>query len=305
MVIVFGMSVLVFRNMLPLALLLAAVPLRAESIPPAVEAMLEAVADNPDQLKVIADVAKRTNPEAAGEIDAKVASYAKAREEAKMAKLAEQSFFQGWSGQGELGGFTSSGNTNVTGLSVGVTLGKTTRKATHNLRGQFDWQRNQNIVVRERILASYEGNFNINERLYTLGTLGYERDRFSGFTSRYAGSLGLGWRLATGQKFRMALEAGPAIRQTAFTNGNEETSIAARGGLIARWAITPALVLTENSSIYVDSFNTSFASLTALTARINGALSARASLQINTESNPPAGRRNSDTTSRATIVYNF
>lgn len=297
------MFAFVFRAGLAMALLAA--PLRAAPIPPAIEAMLEEVADKPEQLKVIADVAKRTNPDAAAEIDARVAGYAKAREEAKLAKLAEQGLFEGWSGQGELGGSTSSGNTNVTGLSLGLTLGKTTRKATHNLRGQFDWQRNQNIVVRERILASYEGNFNINERLYTLGTLGYERDRFSGFTGRYAGSLGLGWRLATGPKFRMALEAGPAIRQTAFTNGNEETSIAARGGLTGRWQITPALVLSENSSIYVDSFNTSFASLTSLTARINGALSARASFQVNTESNPPAGRKNSDTISRATIVYNF
>ena len=300
-----SMFVSVFRAGLLLALPGMVAPLQAAQIPPAIEAMLEAVADRPEQLKIIADVARRTHPDAASEIGARVAVFEKARAEAREAKLAEQGLLDGWTGQGELGGSSSRGNTNVTGLSLGVTLGKTTRKATHNLRGQFDWQRNQNVVVRERVLASYEGNFNITPDLYSLSTLSYERDRFSGFTGRYSGSLGMGWRLATGPRLRMALEAGPALRQTAFTNGNEETSIAARGGMTARWTISPTLTLTENSSVYIDSFNTSFASLTSLTARINGALSARASLQINTESNPPQGRRNSDTTSRATIVYSF
>ena len=277
----------------------------AAPVPLAIEAMLEAAADDPAQLATIASVAKKTNPDAVAEIDAKVKLLEAARKQAREARLAEQRFLDGWSGQGEAGGFASSGNTNVTGISLGLGLTKTTRKATHNLRGQFDWQRDRGVVTRERVLGSYEGNYNLSPRLYTLATLSFERDRFSGFNSRYAGSLGFGYRLATGPRLRLALEGGPAIRQTAFTNGDEQTSVAARGGLTARWAISPTVTLSENASVYYESFNTSFASLTSLTARINGALSARLSLQVNTESNPPAGRQNSDTTSRATLVYNF
>jgi len=287
-----------------LALLVSA-PLRAEPIPPAVAAMLEAVADDPAKLKTIADVAKQTNPDSASEINALVSDYAEARAAAREARLAEQRILDGWTGQGEAGGFTSSGNTNVTGVSLGINLNKETRKATHKLRGQFDWQRDSGVTTRERVLGGYEGNFNLSPRLYSLTTLTYERDRFSGIISRYAGSLGFGHRLALGPQFRMALEAGPALRQTNFTNGNDETSVAARGGLTSSWTITNGLTVTENASVYYDSFNTSFTSLTALTARINGALSARASFQVNTEANPPVGRKNADTTSRATIVYNF
>ncbi|WP_439534615.1 DUF481 domain-containing protein [Polymorphobacter sp.] len=286
------------------ALLLAA-PALAEPIPPPIEAMLEAVADKPDQLRTIADVAKKTNPGSAGEIDAKVSGYNKARAEARLARLAEQGTLEGWTGQGEAGGFASSGNTNVTGVSLGINLNKETRKATHKLRGQFDWQRDSGVTTRERLLANYEGNFNINPRLYSLTTLSLERDRFSGFFSRYAGSLGFGYRLAVGPPFRLALEAGPALRQTDFTDGSDELSIAARGGLTSQWVINPNLTLSENASVYVDSFNTSFMSMTSLTARLAGSLSARATFQVNTESNPPDGRQKSDTTSRATIVYSF
>jgi putative salt-induced outer membrane protein len=299
------MSVYVHRAGLLVAALVPASPLLAEPVPKAIQAMLEAAGEDPAKLAVIAEVAKQTHPEAAGEIDAQVVALNKARTQAREARLAEQRFFDGWSGQGEAGGFTSSGNTNVTGISLGLGLTKTTRKAVHNLRGQFDWQKDRGVVTRERVLASYEGNFNLTPRLYNLTTLSYERDRFSGFNSRYAGSLGLGYRLFTGPRLKLALEAGPAIRQTAFTDGTDETSVAARGGLTARWELTPSIVLTENASIFYESFNTSFASLTALTARINGALSARLSLQVNAESNPPAGRKTSDTTSRATIVYSF
>ena len=299
------MTVFVSRACLLLAAMASTSPLLAAPVPPAIQAMLEAAGNDPAKLAVIADVAKQTHPEAAGEIDAQVAALNKARTQAEAARLAEQRFFDGWSGQGEAGGFTSSGNTSVTGISLGLGLTKTTRQAVHNLRGQFDWQKDLGVVTRERVLAGYEGNFNLTPRLYSLATLSYERDRFSGFNSRYAGSLGLGYRIFTGPRLKLALEAGPALRQTAFTDGLDETSVAGRGGLTARWQITPAVVLTENASVFYESYNTSFASLTALTARINGALSARLSLQVNTESNPPAGRKTSDTTSRATLVYNF
>jgi putative salt-induced outer membrane protein len=280
-------------------------PLCAEPIPPAIEAMLEAAADDPATLRTIATVAKRTNPDAAQEIDLRVRDLDKARAAAREAQLADQGVLEGWAGQGEAGGFTSSGNTNVTGVSLGVTLNKETRKAVHKLRGQFDWQRDSGVTTRERVLAGYEGNFNINPRLYALTTLSFERDRFSGINTRYAGSLGFGYRVSLGPQFRLAVEAGPALRQTNFTNGNQQGSIAARGGLNSRWVINQNLSFTEEASVYIDSFNTSFTSLTALTARLNTALSARASFQVNTEANPPAGRKNADTTSRATIVYSF
>ncbi len=52
---------------------LIATPALADPIPPPVAAMIEAAAGNPDQLRVVANIARRTNPASIAEIGARVA----------------------------------------------------------------------------------------------------------------------------------------------------------------------------------------------------------------------------------------
>jgi putative salt-induced outer membrane protein len=67
----------------------------AAPIPDAVAAMLDAAAGDAAQLKVVADIAKKTNPGSAAEIDAKVTGFAAAQAQAREEKLASQGFFAG------------------------------------------------------------------------------------------------------------------------------------------------------------------------------------------------------------------
>lgn len=293
------------RPALPLLLLLAAAPALAEPIPPPVAAMIEAAAANPDQLKVVADIAKRTNPASAAEIDAKVAAIRAEATRAREEKLARQGVLEGWTGNGELGGFISSGNTENRGLAIGINLNKETRHWKHGLRGQVDYQEDQGVTSRERYFAGYEGNWKFSPRGFAVLALSYERDRFTGFSGRLTQALGLGYRLVDGRRFTLAFDGGPALRQTRFTNGVNEDVLAARAALNGRWQITRNLSLTETATYYADNVNSSLLSLTQLSARLNGRLSARLSMQINNEGNPPPGRENTDSVTRATLVYSF
>ena len=285
--------------------LMAATAAQAAPVPDAVAAMLDAAAGDAAQLKVVADIAKKTNPQSVAEIDAKVAGFTAAQAKAREEKLASQGFFEGWSGSGEAGGFISSGNTSTKGIAVGANLVKETRSWKHSLRGFVDFQRQDGVTTRERYFAGYEGNYNITPNFYALATLAYEKDRFSGFDRRFSESLGLGYKLVNTDSIKLAIEGGPALRQTRYTSGFDDSAFAARGAGSLNWTISPSLTFTENATIFYDSFNTSVQSITALTAKLGGALSARASFQYNNESNPPAGRKNSDTTSRVTLVYSY
>lgn len=287
-----------------LALLVAGMA-KATPIPDAVAAMLDAAAGDPDDLKTVAKFARQTNPGASAEIDAKVAAVAVARAEERAAELALQGALEGWTGSGEAGAFASSGNTSNTGVAIGVTVTKDTLQWRHNLRAIVDYQREDGQTSKERWFLGYEGNYNITPNLYALLTLGYERDRFSGFDRRFSESIGLGYKLVNTPDLRVALEGGTALRQTANTGGRHESRFAARSAANIWWRIGSDMTLTQNASIFSDNLNTSLASLTALTAKLGGDLSARASFQLNTESSPPEGRRKSDTTSRLTLVYGF
>jgi putative salt-induced outer membrane protein len=293
------------RNRPLLALMLLATPALAEPIPPPVAAMIDAAAANPDQLKVVADIARKTNPASIAEIDAKVAAINAAAARAREERLAAQGLFQGWTGNGEVGGFLSSGNTENRGLAIGINLTKETRRWKHGVRGQVDYQEDQGVTSRERYFAGYEGNWKFSPRGFAVLALNYERDRFTGFSSRFTQALGLGYRLIDGKRLTIALDGGPALRQTRFTNGISENVLAARAAVNGRWQITPNLSVTETATYYADNVNSSLLSLTQFTAKLNGRLSARVSLQINNEGNPPPGRENTDTVTRATLVYNF
>lgn len=287
------------------SLALMATPTLAEPIPPAVDAMIDAAADNPDQLTVIASVARKTNPASATEIDAKVAAINAASAKAREEKLASQGFLDGWSGQGEAGGFISTGNTRNRGLAVGVGLIKESRQWKHSLRGIVDYQEDNGITSRERYFAGYEGNWKFSSRAYALLALSWERDKFTGFSSRFTEAVGIGYRVVDGPRFSLAVDGGPALRQTRFINGLTDNSVAARAGLNAKWLISDAMTFTQAATYYYDGSNNSLLALSQLTARLNGQLSARFSFQYNNESNPPPGRLNSDTVTRATLVYNF
>jgi putative salt-induced outer membrane protein len=277
----------------------------AAPMPDAVAAMIDAAAGDPAQLKIITDIAKKTNPQSIAEIDARLAAITTAQASARAEKLANQGFLQGWSGQGEAGAFLSSGNTSNRGVAVGVNVAKETRAWKHALRGQLDYQQDNGIKTRERYFAGYEGNYKFTPDFYALLTLAYERDIFSGFSRRFAESVGFGYKVINTPALSLALEGGPALRQTAYITGRRDNYFAARGGLNAKWLISNAFTLSQNATLFYDSSNTSVFSLTALTAKVTGALSARLSFQLNQESNPPLGLKELDTTSRVTIVYSF
>lgn len=284
---------------------LGAAPALSAPIPPAIAAMIEAAKANPDKLAVIAEIAKATNPDSAAEIDARIAAITDKAAQSRQASLAAQGLLEGWSGAGEAGAFASSGNTNTRGIAIGVNLNKESLHWKHALRGFVDFQRQDGMTTRERYLAGYQGNYNITPRLFALLALTYEKDAFSGFDSRFAQSIGVGYKLFDGPRLVGTIEGGPALRQTRFTNGISDNTIAARIAGDFKWSLSDAFSITETASYFYDGSNNSLQSLTALNAKINNALTARLSYQVNTESNPPLGRRKSDQVSRVTIVYGF
>lgn len=283
-----------------------------ETLPASVAAMIEAVAGDEQQLKIVANAARKTNPAHVTEIDAKVAAItqtyaeeAAVKAEETKTRLATQRPLEGWSGSGEVGAFSSSGNTNNSGVAIAARATKSGLKWRHTARATIDYQRENGLTSKERYVVGYEGNRTISDDAYALISGGYESDRFSGFNHRFSQSIGIGYKLVDETAVRIALEGGPALRQTLFTNGVDNVAFAARAATDMRWAATPRWTLTSNSAVFFDNFNISFQSLTSATGKLNGALSARASFQYNSESNPPDGRKTTDTTSRMTLVYSF
>ena len=278
----------------------AAAPLPAE-----VARMIEAAAETPGALATVAEVARRTHPESLDEIDAQVGALTSRAEEERIARITSLRFRDGWKGEGQAGGFISTGNSDDIGGSAGLTFAKETLRWRHQIKMAGDYQRSNGAVSKERYFAGYAGQWKLNGRAFVATSLTGERDRFAGFRGRFTESVGVGYRVVDRRDLRLDVQAGPALRQTIYYDLDDEIAFSARLGGDLAWTIRPDLVFTQNTTLFLDSVSSSLTSSTALTTKLRGDLSARASFDMRVEAEPPADREHTDTTTRATLVYSF
>jgi putative salt-induced outer membrane protein len=298
-------TVLRARPALLAAILLAGTPALAADLPVPVRSMLESAARSGDQAKIdaVVAVAKETNPESIAEIDALVSGIAAELAAKREAELQQAGFFQNWSGSGQLGASVSTGNSETKSFTAGLVMERDGIKWRHRADFLADIVDNDGGADQERILAGYQIDYKFSERMYLLGRFEYERNREAGIKRRFAESIGLGWRAVDSERVKWDLEGGPSLRQTRFDTF-DENSFAFRGASRFAWALSPTTAFTNDTAFFLESA-ASINNTTALTTKVFGALSARLSLNLAWEEEPPLGLEDLDTTTRVTLVYDF
>jgi putative salt-induced outer membrane protein len=280
---------------------------QADPIPEKVADMIRAASAGGDPIELAATVkiAKKTNPHSVREIDtlaAKLRSEADARHRAELMRWG---FFDGWKGQGEAGLSNSTGNTRSTNVALGLNFTRNGLAWDHILTATVDYQRDNGIESKSRYFAGYSTHYKFDGRLYGVGLLSWEADRFAGFNNRLSESIGFGYAVLQSPNMTLSVEAGPALRQTDFIAGGSQNSFAGRAAANYQWNILPDLTFTQTVSFYGEGRDSTLVSDTGLTANLIGALSARASYHVQYETDPPLALENTDATSRITLVYSF
>ena len=267
---------------------------------------------DPAKVDTVMEIARQTNPGAADEIDslarniaadrAHLAAETAARKERE---VREAGLFQNWKGRGELGATRSTGNVSETGITTRLALEREGIDWTHKLLAAFDYQRSSGKTSKERLLLSYEPNYDISDGVFGYGLSQYERDRFQGFSSRISISGGIGYNVIDRKQLTLAIKGGPAWRKTVFTLFPAEDRVSALAALDFGWHLSDGLKLTQVASAYLESANSTLASATGLEAKINSRLAARLSYSVNHDTDPPVGAVNTDTRTRFTVIYDF
>lgn len=272
-----------------------------------VKGMIDAALANGNEADVatVVKIAKQANPDQANDIDAMHTAWLADRAAKKQAELASAGMLDNWKGQGEAGAYLTTGNSDNSGVALGLNLSREGNKWRHAVFAAADFQKSNGVKTRERYLAGAKVDYKFSDRLYAYGLGQWERDPFLGYSSRLSASGGVGYRIINEPDMTLGVEAGPAWRRTSYVTGVDESKLAGRAALDFGWQINPGLRFTENASTYIESGNVSTLSMTALDAKISGALTARLSYSMQHESDPLPGREKLDTTSRATLVYGF
>ena len=306
-----------------LALAFIATPAHAE-LPQGARTMIEAAIATGDPVKVdaVLAVARTSFPDDSAEIDVLESGWKLAKAEMDAAKEAERvanieqaGLFDLWTGEGELGGFQSSGNTESVGVTAALKLKREGLEWSHRLTGRADYQRQNGQTSREQFLLSYEPRWKFDDRMFLYGLAQYESDRIQGFSGRYAVSGGLGYKVLDSDTLSLSLKAGPAYRITEYTDGRTEKQIAGLAGVDFDWQIFERLSFTQDASalaetggeaqLIVDGSNTSLTFVSGLDFLVSDRLRSRFSYQIDYDSNPPVGKVSTDALARATLIYGF
>lgn len=155
----------------------------------------------------------------------------------------------------------------------------------------------------------------MNAGLFTYALAQYERDRFQGFSGRYAVSGGLGYKVLDDRNLSLSLKAGPAWRRTELVTGESDSTLAALAGLDFDWQLAERIKLTQDTDFVadgggsataiVDGDNTTINLVTGLEAGLIDSLTARLSYSVEYDSNPPANAVSTDTLTRFTLIYGF
>ena len=263
-------------------------------------------------VEAVAQVAKAASPDDAAEIEERLLAYRAERKRlkdeaaaAERARLAAAKFWENWKGEGQIGASQSSGNTKSAGVSAGVALARKGIDWTQRMRAQADYQRTNGQTSVERYLVELEPQYRINDRAFAFGLGRWEHDRILGYDTRWNLSGGFGYKVIDNKKMTLSLKGGPAFRQTDFVNGKEDTELTALAGVDFGWQLSPTLRLTQVASTIIGEANGSTNSLTALNAKLTGALSARIAYSAQIDTSPPPGIERVDTQTRFTLVYGF
>jgi putative salt-induced outer membrane protein len=276
-------------------------------IPDTIKSMLDAAiaSGSEGDVAVIVKYARTADP-ASADLVARIASDWRQEKLAKaQAKVRDAGFFDLMKVHAELGGYRTSGNTHDVGLTASLELRREAVEWRHKVRLQTDYQESLGVKTRERYYASYEPNWKFDERAYVYGSSLYESDRFSGFTDRVSLSSGVGYSAIKSPAVRLDIEVGPAFRYTNFVDEAAQRNASARGSLDFGWKVSKGISVTQSASAYFEDANSTVASKSALLARLIGPLSAQVSYSMQYESVPVIGRKNTDTTSRASLVVDF
>ncbi|RPF70390.1 DUF481 domain-containing protein [Aurantiacibacter spongiae] len=309
--------------LLVVPVLVMSAPASAE-LPEPVRAMIDAAIEtgNRDTVKAVIDTARATFPDDKAEIDDRWNAFVAERREIAAAEAAQEEeairtagLFERWHGEGQIGAFQSSGNTEEFGVSAALKLEREGIDWTHKLRAAVDYRRGDGVTTREQFLGVYEPRYQIGENLFAYGLAQYERDTRQRLNARYAVSGGFGYKVLDSDDLELSIKAGPAYRITDYIDGPTEERLAALAGADFSWRITDTLKFTQSTNavaetggealILVDSSNTTLNLVTGLEAGLLDRLTARFSYQLDYDSNPPSGAASTDTLSRFTLVYGF
>lgn len=224
-----------------------------------------------------------------------------------------------WKGKGQAGLLVSQGNTEAKSANAALELTRAVDGWKHAFNAAALYGKSGQIKSAERWSAGWQSDRDISPRLFGFGALRYGRDKFSGFQYQATASAGLGYKFIDSEPTKLTGRVGAGYRKlrpeliTRNTAGavTGRTRLASEGdavltaGLDLDHAFTATTSLSNRFLVEAGSGNTLFTDSLALAVKMSDKLALSLGVNVQHNTQPPAGLKHRDVVETINLVYAF
>ncbi|MFK7887879.1 MAG: YdiY family protein [Gammaproteobacteria bacterium] len=218
-----------------------------------------------------------------------------------------------WSGKAGLGYLQASGNADNLTVNASVDLAYNWEQWTHSLAALAIGASANDVSSAERYTLDLKTQRDFSEFDYLYGLIAYQKDRFAGVAEQLSETVGYGRRLINTDVHVLNVEAGVGFRQLTFADtidenglfvrGEDESSAIVRLGGDYLWNFSDTANFTQSLAILAGSDNTSTESISAVTAKLLGAMDLVVSFTVNHNTDAPVGTTSTDRFTAISLQY--
>ena len=219
----------------------------------------------------------------------------------------EEAAETGWSGTGEFGFVSTSGNTETETLNLKLEFVKNTEKWRYRLAGAALTSSKSGDKDAERYMAEFQGDRKLDEKSYLFGVVRWDSDKFGAYDPQQTITVGYGRELMKSENHELKGEIGIGYRRLeAATTGVTSSEAIARFMLDDAWSITPSTAWNNRLLIEAGSDNTFTQFNTGLAVAMNEKFALKLGFELRHNTDVPFGvTEKTDTTTSMNLVYNF
>lgn len=210
-------------------------------------------------------------------------------------------------GQAALGYLATSGNTDSTNANASLGILLTREAWAYDFDASAVTASNSDVKTAEAYKASFEArrSFGSMGRNYIFTTAGWRQDQFSAYDRETSQAVGYGRKIIDQEAHKLNAEIGAGARQAELRDGPEQDDGITRAGLDYNWKISETSSFEQDLIVESGSSNTTTESVTALKARVVGALAVVLSYRVKRNSDVPVGVAKRDTFTSVSLEYGF
>jgi len=221
----------------------------------------------------------------------------------------EEAVELGWSGTGEFGFVSTTGNTETVALNAKLNFILQRERWRHRFAGTALNTSEDGIKDNERYTMEVQSDRILSAKSWLFGAFRWDADKFGSYDPQLSLTTGYGRQLMKSEKHELRGEIGAGYKKLEETvSGDSSTDLIARFLLDDSWQVFKTTLWTNRLLVEAGSSNTFAQFNTGLAVSMTDVFAVKLGFEVRHNTDVPKGiadSENTDTITSVNLVYNF